>query len=339
MSTQTATISRVGNLILVRLLTAGRRAPSPKKLKDDLARFFKFPPTEEQWQPYFQELEQAGMLELRPYRLTDAGRDAALEFIGLRELPPRTTWNTLRTRYLVPKALGLPDSSPETLKRISRKPNLEAVLLAARYDLPAGAGASLKSALEALACKELGFPDETGVEAVKARVLGRLLGTDERLSLKEIQKQLPRVAVGARNSKPEALRDALLQRWADPSGTAQTAPAVAEPETEPEHVERFDLPTFARTVQAAARTCPTGRFGDNKVFINHVWRQLQNEPGFPRLDLAAFKGALAEANQAGLIRLSRVDLVQVMDPADVRESETRYLDAVFHFILLEEGNP
>jgi hypothetical protein len=336
MSTQTATISRVGNLILVRLLTAGRRAPSPKKLKDDLARFFKFPPTEEQWQPYFQELEQAGMLELRPYRLTDTGREAALEFLGLRELPPRTTWNTLRTRYLVPKALGLPDSSPETLKRISRKPNLEAVLLAARYDLPAGAAASLKSAVEALACKELGFPDETSVEAVKARVLSKLLGTDERLPLKEIQKQLPRVAVGARNSKPEALRDALLQRWADPSGAARPA---AEPETEPEHVERFDLPTFARTVQAAARNSPAGRFGDNKVFINHVWRQLRNEPSFPHLDLAAFKNALAEANHAGLVRLSRADLVQVMDPADVQESETRYLDAVFHFILLEEGNP
>jgi hypothetical protein len=340
MSTQTATMSRVGNLILARLLTAGKRAPSPKKLKDDLARFFKFPPTEEQWQGYFQELEQAGMLELRPYRLTDAGRDTALEFLGIRELPPGTNWNTLRARYLVPKALGLPDSSPETLKRISRKPNLEAVLLAARYDLPAGAGASLKTALEALACKEMGFPEETSVEAVKVRVLGKLLGTDERLPLKEIQKQLPRVAIGARNSKPDALRDALLQRWADPTGTAQPAPAPAgEPETEPEPVAEFDLPTFAETVKAAARDCPTGRFGDNKVFINHVWRHLQNEPGFPHLDLTAFKNALAEANHAGLLKLSRADLVQVMDPADVLESETPYLDAVFHFILLEKDNP
>jgi hypothetical protein len=337
MTTQTATVSRVGNLILARLLTAGKRAPSPKKLKDDLARFFQFPPTEEQWQGYFQELERAGMLELRPYRLTDSGRDTALDFLGIRELPSRTNWNTLRTRFLVPKALGLPDASPETLKRISRKPNLEAVLLAARYELPTGAGASLKNALEALACKELGYPEESSVEAVKARVLSKLMGSKERLPMKEIQKQLPRVAVGARNSKPDALRDALLQRWADPTGATQPMPAPVaqpEPEPEPEHVEKFDLPTFAETVKAAARDCPAGRFGDNKVFINHVWRHLQNEPGFPRLDLTAFKHALAEANQAGLLKLSRADLVQVMDPADVLESETPYLDAVFHFILL-----
>jgi len=340
MTTQTATISRVGNLILARLLTAGKRAPSPKKLKDDLARFFTFPPTEEQWQGHFQELEQAGMLELRPYRLTDAGRETALEFLGVRELPPRTNWNTLRNRYLLPKALGLPDSSAETLKRISRKPNLEAVLLAARYELPPGAATSLKSAVEALACKELGYPDETSVDAVKARVLSKLIGTDERLSMKEIQKQLPRVAVGARNSKPDALRDALLQRWANPTGTAHPAPPrTRQPEPEPEHVEKLDLPAFARTVQAAARTTRTGRFGDNKVFINHVWRHLQNEPGFPHLDLTAFKNALAEANHAGLLQLSRADLVQVMDPVDARESETPYLDAVFHFVLLEKDNP
>jgi hypothetical protein len=343
-ATQTATVSRVGNLILARLLTAGKRAPSPKKLKDDLARFFKFPPSEEQWQGYFQELEQAGMLELRPYRLTDAGREAGLEFLGLRELPPRTNWNTLRNRYLLPKALGLPDSSPETLKRIGRKPNLEAVLLAARYELPPDAASSLKIAVEALACKELGFPEETTVDAVKARVLCKLLGTDERLPMKEIQKQLPRVAVGARNSKPDALRDAMLQRWADPTGTAAPAPPLAaqpdaEPESEPEQLERFDLPAFARTVQAAARTSPSGRFGENKVFINHVWRHLQHEPGLPHFDLSGFKNRLTEANHAGLLHLSRADLVQVMDQADVQESETPYLDAKFHFVLLEKDNP
>jgi hypothetical protein len=338
MTTQTATMSRVGNLILARLLTAGKRAPSPKKLKEDLARFFKVPPTEEQWQRHFQELEQAGMLELRPYRLTDAGRDSALEFLRIRELPPGTNWNTLRNRYLVPKALGLPDSSPETLKRISRKSNLEAVLLAARYGLPAGASASVKNALESLACKELGFPEETSVEAVKSRVLCRLLGTDQKLPFKEIQKQLPRVAVGARTSKPDALRDALLLCWADPAGAAQPGPTATAMQ-EPEPAAEFDLPTFAATVKAAARDCPTGRFGDNKVLINHVWRHLQNEPGFPHLDRTAFKNALAEANHVGLLKLNRADLVHGTNPADVQESETLYRDAVFHFIQTEKDNP
>jgi hypothetical protein len=48
---------------------------------------------------------------------------------------------------------------------------------------------------------------------------------------------------------------------------------------------------------------------------------------------------LVEANHAGLLHLSRADLVQAMDPADVRESEASYLGAPFHFIRIEEDRP
>jgi hypothetical protein len=47
---------------------------------------------------------------------------------------------------------------------------------------------------------------------------------------------------------------------------------------------------------------------------------------------AGFKDRLIEANRQGLIRLSRADLVEAMDPADVRASETTWLNAVFHFV-------
>ena len=59
----------------------------------------------------------------------------------------------------------------------------------------------------------------------------------------------------------------------------------------------------------------------------------------PPLDLPAFKQRLVEANQAGLLTLSRADLVQVMDPADVRDSEIQYLNATFHFLLVERNRP
>jgi hypothetical protein len=88
-------------------------------------------------------------------------------------------------------------------------------------------------------------------------------------------------------------------------------------------------------VQTAARACPTGRFGDNKVFIYRVWEQLQGETHLPVRSLDEFKQRLVEANHAGLLHLSRADLVQAMDPADVRQSETPYLDARFHFIRTE----
>jgi hypothetical protein len=90
---------------------------------------------------------------------------------------------------------------------------------------------------------------------------------------------------------------------------------------------------------AAARACPTGRFGDNKVFINHLCRYLQNEPGFPRLALEEFKRRLTEANAARLLVLSRADMAPDLPQDDVRASETSYLNAHFHFVTLEEVRP
>ena len=123
-----------------------------------------------------------------------------------------------------------------------------------------------------------------------------------------------------------------------PQPSAQQPRLVETSRAEPVGAE-FDLPAFAQTVKAAVRDCPTGRFGDNKVFISHVWRRLRDEPGFPAMDLPAFKQRLTEANNARLLTLSRADLVQVMDPTDVRESETRDLNAAFHFVLLEKEQP
>ena len=86
---------------------------------------------------------------------------------------------------------------------------------------------------------------------------------------------------------------------------------------------------------AAARACPTGRYGDSKVFIVHVWRMLRDDPEFRGTDFPTFKQRLAEANNARLLDLSRADLVQAMDPEDVQLSEVSYLNASFHFIRID----
>ena len=62
--------------------------------------------------------------------------------------------------------------------------------------------------------------------------------------------------------RPSQLRDQLA------------SPAVPQP-------AELDLAPFAARVLAAARACRSGRFGDNKVFIAHVWRALQNDATFP----------------------------------------------------------
>ena len=96
-----------------------------------------------------------------------------------------------------------------------------------------------------------------------------------------------------------------------------------------------ELVAFAERVTASAKTCPTGWSGEDFVFISHVWRHVQSE--FSTLDLAGFKMKLIAANRARLLTLSRADLVQAMKPEDVRESETSYLNSVFHFILIRKG--
>lgn len=108
---------------------------------------------------------------------------------------------------------------------------------------------------------------------------------------------------------------------ADPAGSR--APLTKLPD---------DLATFARQVIAAAEASKTGWFGDNKVFISHVWRQMR-EPGG---DMDAFKARLVDAHRAALLTLSRADLVGAMDPKDVDESETHYLSATFHFVRLPD---
>jgi hypothetical protein len=52
------------------------------------------------------------------------------------------------------------------------------------------------------------------------------------------------------------------------------------------------------------------------------------------MDLKSFKQRLTEANHARLLDLSRADLVEAMNPDDVRQSEAAYQGATFHFVRI-----
>ncbi len=142
---------------------------------------------------------------------------------------------------------------------------------------------------------------------------------------KKVLDRLVSRQVGARRDEEKEVRDAVLRRWL--SG------AIEQPDPR-SSASPSELAGFVQKVQAAAEKCASGRFGDNKVFIIHVWRALQNDADLRGMDLPAFKQRLAEANNARLLDLSRADLVQAMDPDDVRLSEVTYLNAAFHFIRI-----
>jgi uncharacterized protein (DUF2267 family) len=277
------------------------------------------------------ELASAGFLtrgKRNTFSLTDAGRKRALRFLGVADLPPRTNWSTVIAKYLFPKAAGL---SANAATKLDSGDKLAAFILKRKYGLAAGAGSTVNQVLEAVTCKRLGFADETRLDGLLCAVLSRLLGS-ERLTKEKLVKQLPLFDTGLTAVSADVTRRKIVRDWLCGPQSPQM------PKSQP--TEPFDLTAFAATVrELATKSPPKDRFHDNKVFIVALWRAIQREPNFPRLSLPEFKERLVEANSQNLLRLSRADLVQAMDPQLVADSETTYLNATFHFVLLEGNRP
>ena len=309
-------------LFLLRLLMPAKQSPGLSRIRADLQAALQVEMPQEAFSAGQARLAAEGFITQKPLGLTTQGRERALEFLGIKELPAGMNWRRLKARYLVPRALGLDPHSPTTRSKTDRSEKLAAFLLRRHFGLPLGPEPSLGETLEALACRELGFPELTRLSEVKEAVLSRWLGADRPLTTRQLQEQIPRVKLGAKRGL-NGLHQRVLQQWFE---NARSRESLAN--------EAFDLPAFANTVLTIARDCPTGRFGDNKVFINHIWRRSRDERAFQGMDLRAFKERLVEASMAKLLTLSRADLVSVMDPTDVQESEARHLNAEFHFVLL-----
>jgi hypothetical protein len=250
-----------------------------------------------------------------------------MRFLGVAEIPSRTNWSTVIAKYLFPRAVGL---SAHAAEKMDSGDKLAAFVLKRKYGLAAGAGTAVNRVLEAVVCKRLGFPQETTLDGLFCAVLSQLMGSD-RLTREKLTQQLPLFETGLTVASADAVRCKIVREWLGVAPQPLQRP-------EPPPSERFDLPVFAATVRAlAANSLPQDRYHDNKVFIAALWRASQREPNFPPIPLADFKQRLVEANSHNLLHLSRADLVQAMDPQLLGDSETEYLNATFHFVLIEGG--
>lgn len=283
-------------------------------------------------------------------RLSESGKSAALRFLGLTDLPEKLNWKQMIEKHLFPQLTGV---------SLKPKQKAEVPLLQRKYGLHVPDSATLARALDALVCKELGFEQLSDLKALRAAVLSRHLKLQSEVKPADIDKQFVALDFGLRNAS-DKLPLAAIRAWASGDGVeppahaprthttpthaaaTHTAPTNAAPthatatHTAPAAAAHaFNLADFAARAVRVARGLPDGRFGDDKVFISRAWRAWQSGGQSPSLDLPAFKQHLIEANRAGLLKLSRADLVAAMDPADVRESETHYLNAQFHFILVQ----
>jgi hypothetical protein len=368
----TTNLSAVGSLILTRMLTVGEKGESAANIKKDLepmlAHRWAGAALAEQINQTLIDLAALGMVIRLPVKSkkavpkflsTTEGRRHALEFLGVAQLKPKTTWSVVKTIYLPARALGMPASSETLFKTLKSEPNFQAVLLKRQYRLPVAEVPKPKEDIDALIWKLMGFEGESrklnvkniqtvllnalvgklmgiegesrkfNLENIKTALLNRESGDERATKSKKAATKLLAKRLGAKSDNPKELRDAVVRGWIDQSENPSLSPSPPAPPP----IE-LDLSAFAERVKSAARACSTGRFGDNKVFIAHVWRAVQSDPGFATMDLPAFKERLAEANNARLLDLSRADLVQAMDPEDVRESEVQYLNATFHFVRI-----
>jgi hypothetical protein len=323
----TDTDTAIGDLVLVRMSVSSKKPVGPVAMRKDIGKLLGSEMPAAELDVLRNELASAGFLvkgKRNTFALTDAGRERALRFLGVTEIPADTNWSALIAKYLLPRACGL---SPNETAKLKSGDQLAAFFLRRKYELADGAGSTVSQVLEALVCKQIGFGDETTLTGLLCAVSSRLLGS-ERLSKKQLAKQIPLFETGLKDTKAETVRSMLVRDWLVGAVKPHEAPRD----------EPFDLAAFAATVRAlAAGSPPEDRFHDNKVFIAALWLTSQREPNFPRLALPEFKHRLLEANSQNLLHLSRADLVQAMDPEMVADSETEYLNATFHFVLVE-GN-
>jgi hypothetical protein len=341
-------ISPIESLVLVRLLPSGDKGETTAKIQKDLASLLSHRWTGAALAAVLDraviKLTSLGLVAEKPLPppkgkakkakpgptvLTEAGRKEALAVLRVGQLPtkPKPTWASLKKALLLAPALGLKGASAS----LGKDDNLRALLLRTYYELPLGEYPEPAKAKAEWTRKALGMGERETVNLanVQAALLRRELGDDGSIPLKNPLDHLLAKRLSARRADPKELRDEILRRWVD-AGLGKAPAASVAPAPAP-----LDLADFARSVQSAARACPTGRYGDNKVFIAHVWKVLEGEPEFRSMDLDGFKRRLAEANNARLLDLSRADLVQAMDPEDVGRSEVAYLNATFHFIRIE----
>ncbi|MEZ4298671.1 MAG: hypothetical protein R3B70_27220 [Polyangiaceae bacterium] len=246
------------------------------------------------------------------FTVTAAGKQAALGLLGWSKPPKAVDWRAVKARLetcLLEREAPSAEPPAQTHATLDEK-TAEALAKALQLDLgPSATGAQV---LDGVGWYALGIKTTEPFtrEAALETLLSRLAGSATRLSLPQAISKL--LAAGTRAAPP-------LRRM-----PVETAPRAPMPEEDK---------AFAARVLAAANASKTGRFGRDKVFISHVVQQLARE-GADVGDVEGFKTRLVAAHRRKLLSLSRADMIEAMNPQDVDESETRHLNATFHFVKI-----
>jgi hypothetical protein len=331
-------------MALTRMYAAGATGATESQLRKDVGGLLRLAPDilKERLERVLTELEHRQHVEAQRkgktlrYLLSPVGHDAVVQTL---RLPPsrKLTWPVLRDSYLVPLALGLDHLSEAERKRVKSAGGLRGLILVHEHGLPVQGVPTLAQALDALLWKQIGRDTDQAfnLREVKTWLLNQMLDSARPLPLQQIQAILPARAADAARNDAAGLRQAVLAGWAQPADAGGATPPPSPDPLPVPSAEELDLSDFVDRVVTAAKTGSRGWFGDHKIFIGHAYRSFLSADAGRTVTLARFKDLLVEANHRGLLELARADLVEAMDQQDLRESETRYLNAVFHFLVIK----
>ena len=254
--------------------------------------------------------------------LTKKARQNAQANFGIRSGP--VTWPTVQKADVIVRALELPEPNVSQRKSLMTATGLRAVIIRRHYDLKMTAYPTLANVREALAWKSFsrmtgeedrfGGRKKFGTGPILSYVLASLLKSEELTEPSpKILATLAQSAVDADKPDASELRRRIIGEWIF------------------EHSRPGSL-DFADEVLRAAESCSSGRFGNDKVFISHVFKELQRQGSLHAASRDGFERRLLDAYNAHRLSLSRADLVEAMPERDVAESEVRSGTAQFHFI-------
>ncbi len=109
----------LADLVLVRMMLPSRKPLAPSAVRRDVGKLHGSELSAAAFDELREALSSSGLLHKgrrNTYVLTDAGRQRALDFLEITELPPRTNWTTVIDEYLFPRAAELSATEAAKLK-------------------------------------------------------------------------------------------------------------------------------------------------------------------------------------------------------------------------------
>lgn len=349
-------------LLLVRAACAGGATRS--EIVRDLAPLFAHKLSPAEWRQAADEasadLVARGLATEKRARLaaTPAGADLSASYLG-QPAAAVCDWAAVRDLMLVAKALGGEGAPPARLKSLARPEALSALIVQQAFGLPIKkneAPARIRARLALVALErafgnkiKAGMGSGAGLSAKAGRTLAGQLSRKPRdfATDAKLITELAAEQVDAPRADIEQLRLALLKRLGTralearrANGPAKPAPPIAVPDKPKAAVAiataRPDMAQFARTVQAAARTCADGWPGNRKAYISNVWDAVQGAAPQWGLSEIEFKCMLAEAHRSGDVILANADLKDKRNIKQLESSAILYKNTVWHFVRVED---